>query len=159
MKVQIDLQSDVVLAYGNAIDGVNVFDIPFEDYTPEKYSYTPLVAGVFNPNGFALRTVAESIDFAKRQDNINRMSNYMNGLLQQGQLTQPNLDLFFADIATNVQGYLNGGGRLITWIETVNRNGYNATTIGFKTKTAYRGFLVGTVYPRAEDILVMLNDL
>jgi hypothetical protein len=159
MKVQFNSQDNSIVAYGDFIEGADVYDIAIDDYLPEKYNYTSAVNGVFNPNGFTLKPVVENVDFVKRQDNINKMSNYMNNLLQQGQLTQTNLDLFFADVATNVQGYLNGGGRLITWIETVNRNGYNATTIGFKTKTAYRGTLVGSTYQRADDILAMLNDL
>jgi hypothetical protein len=159
MKVQFNSQDNSIVAYGDFIEGADVYDIAIDDYSPEKYNYTSAVNGVFNPNGFTLKPVVENVDFVKRQDNINKMSNYMNNLLQQGQLTQTNLDLFFADVATNVQGYLNGGGRLITWIETVNRNGYNATTIGFKTKTAYRGTLVGSTYQRADDILAMLNDL
>jgi hypothetical protein len=159
MKVQFNSQDNSIVTYGDFIEGADVYDIAIDDYSPDKYNYTSAVNGVFNPNGFTLKPVVENVDFVKRQDNINKMSNYMNNLLQQGQLTQTNLDLFFADVATNVQGYLNGGGRLITWIETVNRNGYNATTIGFKTKTAYRGTLVGSTYQRADDILAMLNDL
>jgi hypothetical protein len=80
-------------------------------------------------------------------------------------LTEANFNLFLNDIALLVQGYLGGGSRLITWIETVNRNGYNATTVGFKTKTGYRGTLLsGTAgatgeYQRATDILAILNNL
>lgn len=103
--------------------------------------------------------IPESIDFVKRQNNINQMNAYMDSLRVEGSITQANFDLFLADTATNVQQYLGGGGRLITWIETVNRNGYNASTVGFKTKTAYRGTLVNGVYPRAEMILSILNNL
>jgi len=159
MKIQFNSQDNSIIAYGEFMDGTDVYDISLNDYSPEKYNYTSAVNGVFNPNGFTLKTQTIEINFDKRQDNINRMSNYMNGLVQQVLLTQPNLDLFFADIALLVQAYLTGGGRLITWIETVNRNGYNASTIGFKTKTAYRGTLVGSTYQRAEDILLILNDL
>jgi hypothetical protein len=108
---------------------------------------------------WTIPVVQESIDFMKRQHNVNQMNSYMDSLRIAGSLTQNNFDLFLADTAINVQQYLGGGGRLITWIETVNRNGYNATTIGFKTKTAYRGSLVDGLYPRAEDILAILNDL
>lgn len=159
MKVQFNSQENSIVAYGDFIEGIEVYDIVIDDYSPEKYNYTSAVNGVFNHNGFTLNPIVENVDFVKRQDNINKMSNYMNNLLQQGQLTQSNLDLFFADVAINVQGYLNGTGRLIAWIETVNRNGYNASTVGFKTKTAYRGTLVGSTYQRAEDILLILNDL
>lgn len=109
--------------------------------------------------GWSIPVIQESIDFVKRQSNVNQMNSYMDSLRVEGLITQANFDLFLADTATNVQGYLSGGSRLITWIETVNRNGYNATTIGFKTKTAYRGTLVNGLYPRAEMILSILNNL
>jgi hypothetical protein len=96
----------------------------------------------------------DSINFAQRQYNIQRMNGYMSL-----QVTQSALDVFLSDTATHVQGYLNGGSRLITWIETVSRNGYNATNIGFKTKTAYRGTNINGIYERAETILNILNDL
>jgi hypothetical protein len=109
--------------------------------------------------GWTPPVVQESIDFVKRQSNVNQMNSYMDSLRVEGLITQANFDLFLADTATNVQSYLSGGSRLITWIETVNRNGYNATTVGFKTKTAYRGALVNGVYSRAEMILSILNNL
>jgi len=152
------LINDEIVVYGEIIEGDNVYDIP-NDYSPDKYNYTPLIAGEFNPNGFTLKPVTETIDFSQRQSNVNQMNSYMDSLRVEGAITQANFDLFLADTATNVQGYLSGGGRLITWIETVNRNGYNATTIGFKTKTAYRGTLTNGVYPRAEMILSILNNL
>jgi hypothetical protein len=148
--------NDQIIAWGD-VNGQDTYEIP-DDYSPDKYNYVPSVAGVFDPNGFTLR-VNTTIDFDKRQSNINQMNSYMDSLRLEGALTQANFDLFLADTATNVQGYLSGGGRLITWIETVNRNGYNATTIGFKTKTAYRGTLVNGLYPRAEMILSILNNL
>ena len=148
--------NDQILAWGE-VNGVDTYEIP-DDYSPERYAYIPSVAGVFDPNGFRLKNV-NVIDFDKRQLNINQMNSYMDSLRLEGELTQANFDLFLADTSTNIQGYLSGGSRLITWIETVNRNGYNATTTGFKTKTAYRGALVNGVYPRAEMILSILNDL
>lgn len=157
MKGQII--NDVIIVYGNFVSGDNVFEIP-DDYSPEKYNYIPSVAGVFDPNGFILKPItSDVIDFAKRQMNVQMMNEYMANLVATSQLTQNNFDLFLSDTAALVQQYLGGGGRLITWIETVNRNGYNATTTGFKTKTSYRGTLVNGIYPRAEDILVILNDL
>lgn len=167
MVVQIDLNGsisgtpDKVLGYSNnyVIDNIQFFNAP-DDYTFERYTYTPIVSGMFNPNGFALNLeVTESIDFAKRQINVQMMNIYMANLVALSQLTQNNFDLFLSDTAALVQQYLGGGGRLITWIETVSRNGFNATTTGFKTKTAYRGALINGLYPRAEDILVILNDL
>lgn len=153
------LRNDVIVAYGYSLVGTDVYDIP-DDYSPERYNYTPAVAGVFDPNGFTLKPESvEVIDFAKRQMNIQMMNGYMANLVTTSQLTQNNFDLFLSDTAALVQQYLGGGGRLITWIETVSRNGYNATTTGFKTKTAYRGTLNNGVYPRAEAILAILNDL
>jgi len=107
----------------------------------------------------ALQSQESYVDFAQRQINIDRMNLYFNRIVEIGELTQNNFDLFLSDTAALVQQYLGGGGRLITWIETVSRNGFNATTTGFKTKTAYRGALINGLYPRAEDILVILNDL
>jgi hypothetical protein len=155
MKVQVI--NDEIRAFGPQLVGENIFDAP-SDYSPERYNYIPAVAGVFDPNGFVLRNVI-TIDFERRQSNINQMNAYMDSLRVEGLITQANFDLFLADTATNVQQYLGGGGRLITWVETVNRNGYNAATIGFKTRTAYRGALVNSVYPRAEMILSILNNL
>jgi hypothetical protein len=158
MRGLIDLTTDIIFSWGLVYEtDINAVDLP-DDYSPEKYIYTPSVAGVFDPNGFTLRNT-NVIDFDKRQSNINQMNSYMDSLRLEGALTQANFDLFLSDTATNVQGYLSGGGRLITWIETVNRNGYNATTTGFKTKTAYRGTLVNGLYPRAEMILSILNNL
>jgi hypothetical protein len=166
MVVQIDLNGsisgtpDKVLGYSNdyVIDDIQFFNAP-DDYTFERYTYTPIVSGVFNPNGFTAVIIPETINFSQRQSNINQMNSYMDSLRLEGALTQANFDLFLSDTATNVQVYLSGGGRLITWIETVNRNGYNATTTGFKTKTSYRGTLVNGLYPRAEMILSILNNL
>jgi hypothetical protein len=153
-------QQDLIYQYGPAIESdPNAVNIP-DDFSYALYNYTPSIAGVYDPNGFVLKpTQASSIDFERRQSNVNQMNSYMDSLRVEGLLTQTNFDLFLADTAINVQGYLSGGGRLITWIETVNRNGYNATTIGFKTRTAYRGTLVNGLYPRAEMILSILNNL
>jgi hypothetical protein len=158
MKGLINLTNDTVISWGAAYEtDVNAVDFP-DDYSPEKYNYVAQTAGVYNINNFVLNDNQE-VNFAKRQSNVNSMSNYMAGFVTQGTLTQNSFDLFLSDTASLVQGYLGGGSRLITWIETVNRNGYNATNVGFKTKTAYRGTLVNSVYPRAEFILSILNDL
>lgn len=153
------LLNDAIVAYGDSLTGIDVYDIP-DDYSPEKYNYIPDVVGVFDPNGFTLKpNVVDPVDFAKRQMNIQMMNGYMVNLVATSQLTQNNFDLFLSDTAAFVQQYLGGGGRLITWIETVSRNGFNATATGFKTKTTYRGALVNGLYPRAEAILAILNDL
>ena len=155
MKAQII--NDVIVAWGDGLTGAELFDIP-DDYSPEKYAYTVITPGVFNPNGFSLKTVV-SIDQQKRAENINKMSEYMAAFVVQGQLTQANYELFMSDISAFIQPYINGSGRLITWIETTNRNGYNASTSGFKTKSAYRGSLVNGLYERAEAILAILNRI
>jgi hypothetical protein len=137
--------NDQILAWGN-IDGQDTYEIP-DDYSPERYNYIPAVAGVFDPNGFVLR-VNTTIDFDRRQSNVNQMNSYMDSLRLEGAITQGNFDLFLADTAINVQVYLGGGTRLNTWIDTT-----------FKTKTAYRGPLVNGLHPRAEMILSILNNL
>jgi hypothetical protein len=153
-------QQDLIYQYGLAIESdPNAVNIP-DDFSYAIYNYTPSVAGVYDPNGFVLKPEpTEIINFAKRQSNIQEMNTYMATLVNLGQLSQNNFDIFLSDTVALVQQYLGGNGRLITWIETVSRNGYNATTTGFKTRTAYRGTLVGGVYPRAEAILLILNDL
>lgn len=97
--------------------------------------------------------IEDTINFTQRQLNIQRMNGYM-----ALQLSQSALDIFLSDTSTHVQGYLNGGSRLITWIETVSRNGYNGTN-GFKTRGSYSGTPVNGIYERAETILSFLNDI
>lgn len=153
--VQIGDNGEIIM-WSDFIDAdeVSFFQAP-DDYSADKYTYTPLVGGGFNINGFALKPLPEDIvNFVKRNVNIQRMNSYM-----AVQLTQSSFDLFLSDTSTHVTGYLNGGSRLITWVETVNRNGYNATSVGFKTKASYRGTPVEGVYERAEAILAILNDL
>jgi len=156
--MQVQIINDIIVGYGDFISGNDVFDAP-DDYTPSRYSYTAITPNTYNPNGFAIIAQIIEVDFLKRQENINLMSNYMLNFVTLGQLTQTNFDLFLADVSALIQGYLNGGGRLITWVETVLRNGYNATTVGFKTRSAYRGTISGSLYPRAEAILAILNSI
>ena len=144
MKVQVI--NDEIKAFGPQLVGENIFDAP-SDYSPERYNYIPAVAGVFDPNGFVLR-IAATIDFEKRQSNINQMNAYMASLISEGSLTQAQFDTFLTDTVSNAQAYLGGGTRLVAWI--------NGT---FKTKTAYRGPVLNEVYPRAEMILSILNNL
>tara|TARA_R110000868_G_scaffold136504_2_gene349488 strand:- start:1215 stop:1679 length:465 start_codon:yes stop_codon:yes gene_type:complete len=153
MKALFSPEQNAIIAYGigyeNVVD-INIVDIP-DDYSEERYNYIVNVDATFNPNGFVLKP--NQVDFNKRAANVQAMNSYMSTVVNQN-----SFDVFLSDTNTNVGGYLNGGSRLITWIETVNRNGYNATNVGFKTKTAYRGALVNGVYERAEMILTILND-
>jgi hypothetical protein len=147
--IHIELNGQVTILVAQEVD-LNGAIYPTSDL---------LIAELRSLRGWAIPVEVVSIDFEKRQSNVNQMNSYMDSLRVEGLLTQANFDLFLADTATNVQGYLNGGSRLITWIETVNRNGYNASNNGFKTKTAYRGTLVNGLYPRAQMILSILNNL
>lgn len=147
--IHIELNSQVIILVAQEVD-LNGVIYPTSDL---------LITELRSIRGWVVPVEVVSIDFVKRQANINQMNSYMDSLRIEGLISQANFDLFLADTATSVQGYLNGGSRLITWIETVNRNNYNATTNGFKTRTAYRGTLVNGLYPRAENILLILNDL
>lgn len=139
-------------------DGINFFVCP-DDYDFGKYLYVPLEDGGYNEDGFFVVN-DNVVDFEKRLNNIQLMNNFM-----KSELTQSNLDLFLSDSAIHIQGYLNGGGRLITWIESTSRNGYNAKTNGFKLKLSYCGGSTNGIlgehgnYPRANTILEILNNL
>jgi len=52
MRVQI--RNGEIIGYGFELYGDESFEGAPEDYTFEKYSYTPNVDGSFNPNGFVL---------------------------------------------------------------------------------------------------------
>lgn len=173
MKVEIDLTTDQITRFSTFLERnltppliiVGVEDGVPADYDISLYDYIAVVAGQYSSANFRLKTQTQpQINFEKRNTNIQRMNEYMLSFVGNG-LTQANFDLFLSDTSTFVQQYLGGGGRLITWIETVNRNGYNATTIGFKTRTAYRGATSNGVegvngnYIRANTILGFLNDL
>ena len=167
MKGLYSVEQDTIVSYGVAYENMgvadSVYDIP-DDYTPDRYRYVSITPGTFNPNGFTPIS-SVSVDFIKRQSNVNAMSQYMTAVKDAGGITQANLELFLSDTAAFVPAYVGGSSRLITWIETVNRNGYNAKTVGFKTKTGYCGTLLsGTAgalgeYQRATDILAILNNL
>lgn len=162
MKAIIDLTTDRILSWGPLYNNDPLaFDIP-DDYSPEKYSYNPSIPGVFDPNGFTLIAVITQVDSAKRQINLNNMNSYMASFIGNG-MTQANFDLFLSDTAALQQQYLGGGGRLITWIETTNRNGYNASSTGFKTRAAYNGVGVSQTSTannvRVNTILEILNNL
>lgn len=53
MKVQII--NDTVVAFGIALEGEDVFSPAPADYSFEKYDYTPIEPGVFNPDGFTIK--------------------------------------------------------------------------------------------------------
>jgi len=53
MKAQII--NDVVVAYGIALVGNDVFEPIPNDYSFEKYDYNPEVPGVFDSNGFTIK--------------------------------------------------------------------------------------------------------
>lgn len=163
MKVWII--NDVINGWGPDMTGADIYDGAPDDYSPDKYRYTPSTPGIFDLYGFFPTAPVSAVSFAKRQENVNAMNQYMSDIKDDGGITQPNFELFLSDTAVFIPAYLGGSSRLMTWIETANRNGYNATTIGFKTKTGYRGALLsGTAgalgqYQRSIDILAILNDL
>jgi hypothetical protein len=158
----------VIKSYGASYDALGaadgVYDVP-DDYDFERYTYAPNADLSYNPSGFALATAVTGIDFVKRQENVNAMNQYMADLVTAASISQANFDTFLTDTSPLIPQYLGGGSKLITWIETVSRNGYDARTIGFKTKSAYRGVLLsgtagtGGQYQRAIDILAILNNL
>jgi len=135
-----------------------------DDFSLELYDYIAITEGVYNSGNFRLKSSVPQINFEKRQSNIQRMNEFMLSFVGNG-ITQANFELFLSDTAALAQAYLGGSGRLITWVETLSRNGYNATTVGFKTRGAYRGTTINGVegasgnYPRANTILGFLNDL
>ena len=53
MRVQI--RDGIVIGYGTEVNGEDTYEdgVP-EDYTFEKYTYTPNEDGSFNPDGFVL---------------------------------------------------------------------------------------------------------
>lgn len=53
MKAQII--NDVVVAFGIGLSGEDVFEPIPNDYSFEKYDYTPATAGIFDPNGFVIK--------------------------------------------------------------------------------------------------------
>ena len=63
MVAQIDLSGElsgipdniVVFGLNQEPDNIKFFKIP-NDYHPSKYDYIPSVSGVYDPNGFVLKT-------------------------------------------------------------------------------------------------------
>ena len=171
MFIRINLNTDSIVNWSVFPMESNEFGTVFglsdgvpADFSLELYDYIPTVTGVYNAANFRLKVQPmQTINFEKRAENVQRMNQYMLSFVGNG-ITQANFDLFLSDTAALVQQYLNGGGRLITWVETVSRNGYDATTSGFKTRT-YRGTPTDGIntrfgnYVRANTILGFLNDL
>ena len=173
MFIRINLNTDTVVNWSILTMESNELGTVFSladgvpaDYDNSIYDYIATVPGQYSPSNFRLKTQpSQTINFEKRTQNIQLMNDYMASFVLINQLTQANFDLFLSDSSSFVQQYLGGGGRLITWIETVNRNGFNATTTGFKTRTGYRGPTsngvegVNVNYVRVNTILGFLNDL
>jgi hypothetical protein len=134
-------------------DGVSFFQCP-DDYSMSKYSYTPLPGGSFNSSGFVLKeSISGEINYVKRAENIQKMNKYM--LNEVGQNV---FDVFLSDIVVHSNTYKEGSNRIITWVETLNKPEYSGANSGFKTRS-YKGELINGIYPRAEAILAILNDL
>ena len=173
IKVEIDLTTDQITRFSTFLERnltppliiVGVEDGVPADYDINLYDYIPVVAGQYSSANFRLKTQTQpQINFERRNINIQRMNEYMLSFVGNG-LTQANFELFLSDTAALSQAYLGSSGRLITWIETTIRNGYDARSVGFKTRSAYRGDSTNGLinangnYPRANTILGLLNDL
>lgn len=50
MKVQI--VNDEILAFGEILEGSDVYDNAPNDYSPDIYDYIPEIPGVYNINNF-----------------------------------------------------------------------------------------------------------
>jgi hypothetical protein len=53
MKVQFNPLTDSIIAFGNNLQGENIYNGP-SNYSFEKYSYFSEISGIFNPNGFEI---------------------------------------------------------------------------------------------------------
>lgn len=162
MIAQIDLSTDTVLGWSNnyTVDNIQFFETGINE--PWLYDYITSTPGVFDPNGFVMKQ-PDVIDLP-RDEKIALMNAYMQSLVDSGDLTQSGLDAFLEDTFVASQTFISGSNRLVTWVETTSRDGYNATLTGFKTHAEYRGASegglagIGAIYPRAEHILSILNS-
>lgn len=153
MRVQI--VDGVVKGYGLELTGPDTFDGAPNDYTFEKYTYTPLAGNAYNPNGFALRAVAPELDLDVFQERSAAMYEYMFG--QLGNTTA--YRTFCTDTDALNTMYENAGNlALVAFIRSVNDAVWgNYFTTGFSSKTTYRGTLVNGVYPRQTALLTILQ--
>ena len=160
MIAYIDLTTNEILAVSTTGEPNNVTSFECPDYLDiAKYNYVPSIQGVYDPNGFVLKPITSNYSREKRQQNIDAMNSYMQSFVLSGELTEAGFNKFLSETATNAFGYINGGNRLITWIDTINDGNYNASNSGFKTDQDYRGEQINNEYPRAEIILQILNNL
>lgn len=157
MKIQI--RDGIVVAWGEMpnvpVDGVEIFDngVP-DDFSLDKYTYTPSAGGVYNPNGFALIPTVPAIDLDTFQQRSAAMYEYMFG--QLGNTTA--YRTFCSDTDALNTMYENAGNlALVAFIRTVDDAVWGSyRTTGFTTKTTYRGTLVNGIYPRQIAILAIL---
>ena len=158
MKVQII--NGAVISWGempNApTDNIEIFEngVP-DDFSLDKYNYTPLAGNAYNPSGFSVKSTGLEIDFATLQARSEAMYEYM--LTQLGQTAA--FRTFCADVdALNTQ-YLTGSLALVAFIRSQPDaiwGSYSSTT-GFVSKLTYRGTPVNGVYPRQIALLNILN--
>lgn len=162
MIAQLDFSTDTILGWSNnyIVDNIQFFETGIKE--PWLYDYITSTPGEFDPNGFVLKNQPVILSKEERQIRVDQMNQYMKSLVDAGELTQYGFDNFLSETATNAFGYINGGNRFITWVKTINENGYNATLTGFKMHPEYRGENTGTllnpVYPRADHLISILQS-
>jgi len=118
MKAQV-IDNEIV-AWGINIQADNLIDAP-DDYSPERYDW---IGGEF-----ILKPSISGIDLEARRQALDEVAKYVFN-----EFTETHRNQFSADIAALSSGYLIGGNRLVTWIQTAQGNGVNFTTSGFRTK-------------------------
>jgi len=157
MAMKVQIVNDLVVSWGempNAV-GADIFEqgVP-SDFSLDRYTYTPISPGVYNPNGFATIPQIPTIDLEVLQQRSADMYEYMFG--QLGNTTA--YRQFCTDTDALNTTYENAGNlALIAFIRSVNDAIWgNYSTTGFTSKTAYRGTLVGGLYPRQTAILSIL---
>lgn len=127
MKVSIDVSGEItgvpnsILMYGAIVWGDTIIDAP-DDYSPMTYDF---IAGEFIP-----KVLPPEINLAARRQALEDVGKYVFN-----EFTEAHRNQFSQDIAALSAGYVLGGNRLVTWIQTTQGNGVNYTTSGFRTKT------------------------
>jgi hypothetical protein len=131
---------------------------PVQDVNGDWFISEQEVSGCVNPDFQWVKTLP-SMEYTpppspeNRQQKIDTITSYMKSELTELQFRQ-----FISDSRNYLLDYTYYSESLYYWIETTNSAEWgDYTTIGFKTKTTYRGDLVDGVYPRAEYILSILN--